>query len=174
MTSPYQFYQFWLNLDDAGVDDYLNIYTELSENEINAIMFEFEKDKSARLAQKSLAFEATKIIHGKAKAESVKKISEALFGVAPFETLSKKDFIELANELGETKVAKDSSLVDALVTAKLASSKGEARRFVDARAVYINGTQVDSSFTKLTKDVFLQGHLLLRRGKNSQTVISMQ
>lgn len=174
MTSPYQFYQFWLNLDDAGVDDYLNIYTELSEEDINAVMFEFEKDKSGRAAQKLLAYEATKIIHGKKTADSVKKISEALFGVAPFEALSKSDFIELIRELGETTVVKDASLIDALVTAKLASSKGEARRFVEAKAVYINGTQVDSSFTKLTNDVFIHGHLVLRRGKNSQTVISQQ
>jgi tyrosyl-tRNA synthetase len=174
MTSPYQFYQFWLNLDDAGVDDYLNIYTELSEEDINAVMFEFEKDKSGRAAQKLLAYEATKIIHGKNTADSVKKISEALFGVAPFEALSKNDFIELIRELGETTVVKDASLIDALVAAKLASSKGEARRFVEAKAVYINGTQVDSSFTKLTNDVFIHGHLVLRRGKNSQTVISQQ
>ena len=174
MTSPYQFYQFWLNVDDAGVDDYLNIYTELSEDDINAVMFEFEKDKSGRAAQKKLAYEVTKLIHGKSTADAVKKISEALFGVAPFETLSKSDFTELIRELGETIVAKDSTLVDALVSAGLASSKGEARRFVEAKAVYINGTQVDSSFIKMSKDVFIQGHLVLRRGKNSQTVITLQ
>ena len=174
MTSPYQFYQFWLNVDDAGVDDYLNIYTELSEDDINAVMFEFEKDKSGRAAQKKLAYEVTKLIHGKSTADAVKKISEALFGVAPFETLSKSDFTELIRELGETIVAKDSTLVDALVSAGLASSKGEARRFVEAKAVYINGTQVDSSFIKMSKEVFIQGHLVLRRGKNSQTVITLQ
>lgn len=173
MTSPYQFYQFWLNVDDAGVDDYLNIYTELSENDINAVMFAFNKDKSGRAAQKMLAYEVTKLIHGKKTADSVKKISEALFGIAPFETLVKNDFSELIRELGVVKVQKDASLIDTLVKAQLASSKGEARRFIEAGAIYINGTQVTSGFTKLRSDVFIHDHLVLRRGKNSQTVIAI-
>jgi tyrosyl-tRNA synthetase len=174
MTTPYQFYQFWLNLDDAGVDDYLNIYTELSENEINEVMAAFDKDRSKRAAQKKLAYEATKLIHGKDTADSVKKISEALFGDASFDDLSQTDFTQLARELGSTKVSKDDSLADILVAAKLASSKGEARRFIDAKAVYINGTQIDPDHAQLKPDHFIHGNLVLRRGKNSQTVICLQ
>ena len=174
MTTPYQFYQFWLNLDDAGVDDYLNIYTELSENEINEVMVAFDKDRSKRAAQKKLAYEATKLIHGEDTADSVKKISEALFGDASFNDLSQADFTQLSKELGSTKVSKDDSLADILVAAKLASSKGEARRFIDAKAVYINGTQIDPDHAQLKPDHFIHGNLVLRRGKNSQTVICLQ
>ena len=174
MTTPYKFYQFWLNLDDAGVDDYLNIYTELSENEISETMSTFEKDKSQRFAQKTLAYEVTKIIHGKETADSVKKISEALFGNMSFKELSKSDFDQLAQELGTTKVTGDETLADILVLSKLASSKGEARRFIEAKAVYINGSQIEPDNAQLTSDHFIHGNLVLRRGKNSQTVITRQ
>ena len=174
MTTPYQFYQFWLNLDDAGVDDYLRIYTELSEEDISATMLDFEKNKSQRAAQKKLAYEATKFIHGLDTANSVRKISEALFGDSSFSSLAAKDFAQLSKELGSTKVSKDDSLIDILVAAHLASSKGDARRFIEAKAVYINGTQIGPENAALDPDTFIEGYMLLRRGKNNQTVICLQ
>ncbi len=174
MTTPYQFYQFWLNLDDAGVDDYLRIYTEISEEDISATMSDFEKNKSQRAAQKKLAYEATKLIHGLNTANSVRKISEALFGNTSFNSLATQDFVQLSKELGSTKVSKDDSLIDILVASHLASSKGDARRFIEAKAVYINGTQIGPENTTLDPDTFIEGYMLLRRGKNNQTVICLQ
>jgi tyrosyl-tRNA synthetase len=174
MTTPYQFYQFWLNLDDAGVDDYLRIYTEISEEDINATMSDFEKNRSQRAAQKKLAYEATKFIHGLDTANSVRKISEALFGDSSFSSLTTKDFVQLSKELGSTKVSKDDSLIDILVAAHLASSKGDARRFIEAKAVYINGTQIGPENATLDPDTYIEGYMLLRRGKNNQTVICLQ
>jgi len=174
MTTPYQFYQFWLNLDDAGVDDYLRIYTEISEEDISATMSDFEKNKSQRAAQKKLAYEATKFIHGLDTANSVRKISEALFGDSSFSSLTTKDFVQLSKELGSTKVSKDDSLIEILVAAQLASSKGDARRFIEAKAVYINGTQIGPENAALDPDIFIEGYMLLRRGKNNQTVICLQ
>jgi tyrosyl-tRNA synthetase len=174
MTTPYQFYQFWLNLDDAGVDDYLRIYTELSEEDISATMSDFEKNRSQRAAQKKLAYEATKFIHGLDTANSVRKISEALFGDSSFSSLTAKDFVQLSKELGSTKVSKDDSLIDILVAAHLASSKGDARRFIEAKAVYVNGTQIGPENAALDPDIFIEGYMLLRRGKNNQTVICLQ
>ena len=174
MTTPYQFYQFWLNLDDAGVDDYLRIYTELSEEDISATMLDFEKNKSQRAAQKKLAYEATKFIHGLDTANSVRKISEALFGNTSFNSLATQDFVQLSKELGSTKVSKDDSLIDILVASHLASSKGDARRFIEAKAVYINGTQIGPENAALDPDTFIEGYMLLRRGKNNQTVICLQ
>ena len=174
MTTPYQFYQFWLNLDDAGVDDYLRIYTEISEEDISATMSDFEKNKSQRAAQKKLAYEATKFIHGLDTANSVRKISEALFGNTSFNSLATQDFVQLSKELGSTKVSKDDSLIDILVASHLASSKGDARRFIEAKAVYINGTQIGPENATLDPDTFIEGYMLLRRGKNNQTVICLQ
>ncbi len=174
MTTPYQFYQFWLNLDDAGVDDYLRIYTEISEEDISATMSDFEKNKSQRAAQKKLAYEATKFIHGLDTANSVRKISEALFGNTSFNSLATQDFVQLSKELGSTKVSKDDSLIDILVASHLASSKGDARRFIEAKAVYINGTQIGPENVTLDPDTFIEGYMLLRRGKNNQTVICLQ
>jgi len=174
MTTPYQFYQFWLNLDDAGVDDYLRIYTEISEEDINATMSDFEKNRSQRAAQKKLAYEATKFIHGLDTANSVRNISEALFGDSSFSSLTTKDFVQLSKELGSTKVSKDDSLIDILVAAHLASSKGDARRFIEAKAVYVNGTQIGPENAALDPDTYIEGYMLLRRGKNNQTVICLQ
>ena len=174
MTTPYQFYQFWLNLDDAGVDDSLRIYTEISEEDISATMSDFEKNKSQRAAQKKLAYEATKFIHGLDTANSVRKISEALFGNTSFNSLATQDFVQLSKELGSTKVSKDDSLIDILVASHLASSKGDARRFIEAKAVYINGTQIGPENATLDPDTFIEGYMLLRRGKNNQTVICLQ
>jgi len=174
MTTPYQFYQFWLNLDDAGVDDYLRIYTEISEEDISATMSDFEKNKSQRAAQKKLAYEATKFIHGLDTANSVRKISEALFGNTSFNSLATQDFVQLSKELGSTKVSKDDSLIDILVASHLASSKGDARRFIEAKAVYINGAQIGPENATLDPDTFIEGYMLLRRGKNNQTVICLQ
>lgn len=174
MTTPYQFYQFWLNLDDAGVDDYLRIYTEISEEDINATMSDFEKNRSQRAAQKKLAYEATKFIHGLDTANSVRNISEALFGDSSFSSLTTKDFVQLSKELGSTKVSKDDSLIDILVAAHLASSKGDARRFIEAQAVYVNGTQIGPENATLDPDTYIEGYMLLRRGKNNQTVICLQ
>jgi tyrosyl-tRNA synthetase len=68
-TSPFQFYQFWINVDDYGAEDYLKIYTELSKDEIEAVMREFKQNPAARVAQKKLAYEVTKIVHGKEAAD---------------------------------------------------------------------------------------------------------
>ena len=137
-------------------------------------MSDFEKNKSQRAAQKKLAYEATKFIHGLDTANSVRKISEALFGNTSFNSLATQDFVQLSKELGSTKVSKDDSLIDILVASHLASSKGDARRFIEAKAVYINGTQIGPENATLDPDTFIEGYMLLRRGKNNQTVICLQ
>ncbi|MCA9337646.1 tyrosine--tRNA ligase, partial [Candidatus Saccharibacteria bacterium] len=87
-TSVYKFYQFWLNADDEGVETYLKIFTELDKPAIDKVMSEFKSDKSARHAQKVLAYEVTKLVHGKDNAETAKKVSAVLFGGEDFLQLS--------------------------------------------------------------------------------------
>lgn len=169
-TSPYKFYQFWLNVDDEGVEDYLKIYTELPKEFIDDVMRRFNEDRAIRLAQKTLAYEVTELVHGKDIAESVKRVTKVLFGGESYDKLTKDDFETLKSEL-EVINAKDHNLTDLLVEAKLASSKGEARRFIESGAIYINGQQIDKSKAELSKDDYILGHVLLRRGKNAQAVV---
>jgi tyrosyl-tRNA synthetase len=172
-TSVYKFYQFWLNADDAGVEGYLKIFTELDKEQINDIMTEFKADPSLRAAQKALAYEVTKMVHSKDRADSIKKITEVLFGGREYSELTVKDFEELGEELGVYSAKKGQELTDILVEAKLASSKGEARRFLEGNAVYVNGSQIPLSKTTLDRDDAIHGHVILRRGKNDQTIIKL-
>jgi tyrosyl-tRNA synthetase len=170
-TSVYQFYQFWLNVDDEGVGDYLKIYTLLSKEEIDSLMGSFNQDRSGRLAQKTLAYEVTKLVHGKDRADSVKRISEVLFGGLGYSELKASDFKELTKEIGLVNSKPSANVIDLIVETKLASSKSDARRFVQSGAIYINGKPIDVSKTKLENTDFIDGYLVLRRGKNAQTVI---
>lgn len=170
-TSVYQFYQFWLNVDDEGVGDYLKVYTMLSQAEIATIMDEFNTDRSSRKAQKTLAYEVTAITHGTDRAESVKRISEVLFGGRDYKELTEIDFTELSKELGVFEVNAGADLAETLVSAGLAKSKGEARRFLESNAIYINGSQIPLNKTTFGNEDMLNGHAVLRRGKNAQVAI---
>jgi tyrosyl-tRNA synthetase len=172
LTSPYQFYQFWLNVDDVGVEDYLKIYTLKNMQEINEIMAKFNANTSGRYAQKVLSYEVTKIVHGKDRADSVKRISEVLFGGAEYKDLKEPDFVELSREIGVVK-ANTKDLADIMVKGGLASSKSEARRFVNSGAVYANGQQLAKDTSELASDTSISGYMILRRGKNMQTLVEV-
>lgn len=168
-TSVYKFYQFWLNLDDEGVGDYLKIYTSITPEEYDSLMGEFEADKSSRVAQKYLAYEVTKLVHGEQRANGVRNVSEVLFGSKDFSELSADDIGELDSELPHSG-AED--LIEALVNSGLANSNSEARRFVESGAVSINGEKVDLD-TELASLSSNSGYLLLKRGKNSFALIQV-
>ena len=147
-TSPHDFYQFWINVGDDSVGDYLKIFTELDKAQIAKIMTEFEKDKPGRLAQKTLAYEVTKLVHGQAAAESEKSnANQKIFGTTH-------------------KVAADASVVSVLVETGLASSNSEARQLIAGGGVYINDKQ--SSRDNIEGSDFIDGVLRLRKGKTLQ------
>lgn len=173
-TSVYKFYQFWLNADDAGVESYLKVFTELDKSKIDAIMVDFKKDKASRVAQKSLAYEVTKLTHGKLKADSVKRVSEVLFGGGDYKSLQKADFALLADELPMVPAKAGSELTQLLVKTALANSKSEARRFLEQGAVYLNGVQQSAEQTVLDKSALINGHVIMRRGKNSTALLRVQ
>lgn len=175
MTSVYSFYQFWLNADDEGVIDYLKIYTLLTKEEIEHIAQEFENNRAARLAQKTLAYETTKLVHGKDKADSVKRVTEVLFGSGDYESLGKADLELLEKQLRTIEVPKNSSLIAAAVECGLAASNGEARRFLVSGAFYINGAQIAADkMTFETADTITGNRIILRRGKNQQAVVILK
>lgn len=161
-TSVYKFYQFWLNLDDDGVEEYLKVYTLLDKPQIEAIMNEQHADPSKRMAQKALAREVTTLVHGAERTESVTRVTDVLFGGAEFASLSDDDIEALAGEIPT--VAVGSTVVDALVGAGIASSNGEARRLIDGNAVSINGAKLESDQT-------ITAPALVKKGKNSFVLV---
>ncbi len=171
-TSVYKFYQFWLNSDDEGAIDYLKIYTLLGKEQIDQITIEFEADKSSRAAQKILAYEVTKLIHGQERADSVKRISEVLFGGADYSALNGGDFDSLTRELPVVEAKpNETTIIESIVSAGLASSNGESRRFIDSGAIYLNGNPVQTDKTIFADADIIAGHAIIRRGKNTSAVV---
>lgn len=166
-TSPFKFYQFWLNTGDADAIDYLKIFTLLEPGDVELLEQEMSHDAASRPAQKRLAYEVTKIVHGEDRAESVQKISNVLFGGAEYSDLEAKDFRELEAELPTSEVGNEYSLVDFMVESGLASSNTEARRFLSDSAVYINGSQLPLDQSHFTEHDFINGYAIVRRGKNT-------
>ncbi len=171
-TSVYKFYQFWLNADDAGVEDYLKVYTLLSKIELDDVMHRFKARPNERHAQKTLAYEVSKLVHGAARADAVRKVSQTLFGASSYKDLKTEDFDVLNRELytinakiGET------TLIAALVEAGLASSNGDARRHLESSAVYINGEQLPLNKTTFGEEDNINGYAVLRVGKNKNALI---
>jgi tyrosyl-tRNA synthetase len=174
LTSVYKFYQFWLNVDDEGAEEYLKVYTTLDKGTIDKVVAEFHADRASRIAQKMLAYEVTKLVHGEKQADAAKRVSETLFGKGDYKDLERGDFELLKDELpyAKTKVAAD--LIGSLVEAGLAGSNSEARRFLEQGSVYVNGQQVKVDH-QLTIDDRLHGdYALLKRGKNSFAVIEIK
>ena len=173
-TSVFKFYQFWINVDDEGVEDYMKVYTDLDKTTIEDIISQHNEDKSARQAQKRLAFEVTKIVHGEERAESVRRVSDVLFGSAEYSILSELDFAELKSELLCKNVSSGENLTDVLIKTNLANSKTEARRFLEASAIYINGSQLPLEKNMLEADDFIHGYAVIRRGKNITALLELE
>ncbi len=157
LTSPYKFYQFWLNVDDEGVGDYIKVYTEIQKDEFDQLMAEFSQDRSQRAAQKYLAYEATRLVHGQDVADSIKRISEVLFSGRVVSDLTDQDFTALSLELP---TSQNEDILEFLIETKIASSKGEARRLIEQNAVSVNGEKVTSL------DAKLKSPSLIKKGKN--------
>jgi len=162
-TSPTKFYQFWINVEDGEVEEYLKIYTLLNKEEIEKVVAEHSKNPHAREGQRRLAQEVTKLVHGDEQTVFAEKVTDYLTGKLPIEQADEPALAEVRQALPNTKVQPGSSVIDVLVSSKLAESKSEARRLVQNKAVYVNG----EPFTKDHFDAgdFKNGRLMLRRGK---------
>lgn len=151
LTSPSDFYQFWINADDDGAEDYLKVYTLLSKDEIERTITEHKQDPSKRLAQSKLAIEVTKLLHGEEAANKARQEASALSG-----STSSPVGPSLQASIGD-------GIVDVLLESGLVGSKTEARQLLASQGVYINDEPV--SREKLEKADFVNGVLKLRRGK---------
>ncbi len=161
-TSPTAFYQFWINLDDAGLEEYLKIYTEFSRSEIENVLAEHNANPRLRVGQTRLATEVTRLIHGQAAVDFAQEVTSFLTGAQTLDKASPEALAEIAQQLPGAQ--SDGSIVNALTDCGLASSKTEARRFLDGGSISINGVKVTGRDAFVDQD-FLDGHLLLRRGK---------
>lgn len=172
-TSVYDFYQFWLNVDDEGVEGYLKIFTLLSKSDIEQIMHEFNADKGARKAQKTLAYEVTKLVHGQEEVESAMRITDSLFGKDNYHELTAKDIDTLKNMLPTYRAVHGEDIATITAGSGLVTSKGEARRLGLQGALYLNGKTVGAEHTISREDGVASGSALLKKGKNSFAVIDI-
>ncbi|NCS82794.1 tyrosine--tRNA ligase [Candidatus Saccharibacteria bacterium] len=161
-TSVYAFYQFWLNSDDEGVVDYAKIYTLLTKDAIDAMQAQVATNPGAREAQKTLAMEVTKIVHGADRALSAERVTSVLFGDRSFSDLTDEDIDVLRNEITVAPVGQD--LVEILVTSGAASSNSEARRLIDAGSVSVNGETA-------VENVTISARSLVKKGKNTFVLV---
>ena len=160
-TSPYKFYQFWLNIDDEMAKDLIKIYTFLPQDVIAELTAQHEAEPASRLLQKTLAREITTIIHGQERAEAVVQASQILFTKGEF-TLTDDVRQVLAGELPVVPVG--TRVVEALVQAGVAGSNGQARRLLADGAVSVSGR-------KLAEDETLATPSLIKKGKNSFVLV---
>lgn len=173
LTSPYKFYQFWLNVDDEGVSDYLKLYTLLSKEDIEKVLVEFEHNRGGRLAQKTLAYEVTKVVHGQEVADSIVRITNVLFGSGELSSISAEDVTRLKGELPTATYTADTPIQQALVDTQLAGSMSEARRFLEQNGVAVNGEKIGPDHILTQRDGTIAGCALVKRGKNNYAIIEL-
>ncbi|MEK4284375.1 MULTISPECIES: tyrosine--tRNA ligase [unclassified Ureibacillus] len=171
-TSPYEFYQFWINTADADVVKYLKIFTFLSKEEIEALAVSVEEEPHLRKAQKVLAEEMTKLIHGEEALETAKRITDALFS-GDLKSLSASEMRDAFKDVPTAEIAKeDKNIVDLLVEANISPSKRQAREDVANGAISINGDKVtDVNYIVGSKERLDDEFTIIRRGKKKYHMV---
>jgi tyrosyl-tRNA synthetase len=170
-TTPFNFYQFWINVSDENVYDYLKLFTLLSLEEIESIRQKSEADPGKREAQKILAHSVTALVHNEANANSASKVSDILFEGKELSGLTKDEMKMLLETAPKLDVENNQALVDVLVTAELATSKREARTFIDSNAVTLAGKLITDNQQAICEDQFTDGLSLLKRGKKHIVIL---
>lgn len=178
-TSPYKFYQFFVNTEDAKVVEYLKKFTFLSRPEIEELTAKHEANPGAREAHKALAREVTRIVHGQAALDGAIKASEILFGAEIGDT-SEEVFRDVVGEVPTTEISAaqlegdGAFLTELLVLSGLCPSKGQARKDIQGGGIYVNNVKSPDFARAITSADLLYGkHLLLRKGKRSYAVLSL-
>ncbi len=174
MTSPYEFYQFWLNTDDRDIENFFKLFSLRPRDEIESILSEQAEAPHSRVAQRSLAEEMTDLVHGQAERESAVNAAKALFGggdIAQVDERTLEAVLSTAGvvELDAADVRDDGmSVVDLLVDSGLVDSKGAARRAIKEGGAYLNNERITDQEQIATTDQLLHGRWwLLRRGKKN-------
>jgi len=171
-TTPYEFYQFWINTADADVVKYLKIFTFLSHEVIEQLEKAVEEEPHLRKAQKILAEELTSLIHGEDALEQAIKISQALFS-GDVRNLSAVEITQGFKDVPSYAAANEENLVDLLVAAKISPSKRQAREDISNGAVTVNGEKITDTAYVLQETDRIEGQFtIIRRGKKKYTLIN--
>lgn len=168
MTSPYAFFQFFLNSDDRDVIGLLKTFSFKTHIELEAIFAEHEKNPGSRVAHRALAMEVTSYIHGEESAEKVSQAAKALFGQSEINELDRETLLSATAELPRVEIAssEEISWTDALARSSLVDSKSAARRIVKEGGAYLNNMKVADESQLIQASDFLHGEVaLLRKGK---------
>jgi len=168
MTSPYTWYQYFVNTADADVIRYLRWFTFLDQEELARLEVEVEERPFKREAQRRLAQEMTDLVHGVEAREAVELASQALFGRAELADLDEATLAASVSETDVFEFSGETTIVDLLVGAGLADSKGAARRSIKEGGAYVNNVRIEDEAWAPTQEDFLHGSwLVLRRGKKN-------
>ena len=163
-TSSYELYQYLVNSSDSKVEEYLKVYTFLNKEEIESLMKKHNEKPEERLAQKTLAKEFIKDLRGEEEVERAIQISDALFK-GNIKELTKKE-LEIAFKGVPTFEVEESDIISMLTESKIASSKREAREFVNAGSITINGDKITDENFIINKEIAIEGEILVvKRGK---------
>lgn len=174
LTSPYELYQYFVNASDQDVSNYLRTLTLLPREEIEALEQQTIDHPHLRLGQKKVASEIVKLVHGEEALEEALRVTEALFK-GSMSSLSKKEFLMLAQTLEAIDLDDSQSLMDTLIQAKLAQSRREAREFIKNNAVSINDVkQTDIDYVLSKEDAIFDQYVILRRGKKKYAIIKFK
>ena len=178
-TSPYKFYQFWLNTDDRDVTTYLRFFTWMTEDEIGELENEIQSNPAGRMAQRRLAEEVTRIVHGDGELSRARDASEVLFG-GDVSSMTAAELLEVFEDVPSSEVARDAfngsgvDIVQLITDADLVASKGEARRLIRGGGINVNNRRInDEKHRVLIEDAIEAQILVLRRGQKTYRLVKI-
>ena len=180
-TSPYQFYQFWLNASDTDATRWIKLFTFLTREEIDSITETHQQNPSARTLQRKLASEVTSFVHGQAELSKAIETTEKLFSnqQAPIELLSETDLEQIQGvikvEVDKASLAEGIDIVSLLANTGIFPSKGEARKTIQGGGVSINRKKIESVELKVDSSFLLhQRYILIQKGKKNYFLITVK
>ena len=173
-TSPYKFYQYWINVDDRDAGKFLRMFTLLSHKEIESLERLMESAPEKRDAQQSLARDVTARVHGEEAARVAEEVSKVLFGKADPTTLSEPVLQALSREVPYSEAQGTQTLIDAIVSLNLAASKSAARRLIEQGGVYLNGQRAAADTNFSTVKPLAGGYHVLRKGARDYGLIRIR
>ena len=181
-TSPYRFYQYWLNSSDDDSKKYIKIFTLLSNEEIQNLIEQHDESPNLRILQKKIAEEITMMVHSKEDLRKVQKATEILFGKSTTNDLKKMDrqiFLDVFEGVPKVQILKKEiksgvDIISALVSiGNFLSSKGEARRAIRENSVSVNKNKVDENYSLTEKDLIDNRYILMQKGKKNYYIIEV-
>lgn len=179
-TSPYKFYQFWLNISDEEASRFIKFYTFLKKEEIDHILYTHDKNPCKRILQKTLAKNMTKWIHGEENYKKSLKVSNLLFGKDPirsFASLDEKTFLSVFQGVPHAQIhrgllQRGLSIIEALTEKSgFFSSKGEAIRALKEKSIFVNKEKVDDNFCLNENSIIANHYILLQKGKKNYFIL---